>query len=364
MNTQMRKKLAGFAAQADSLSSQLLHVDARSQSEQYKRLHREFSRVSDLDRLFQKWLTLERAQIQTRAHLNDSSADIRQLTAQELSETEVKLDKLESEIHRQLVPADENEGCSLFLEVRAGSGGSEAAIFCSDLVRMYKRFAENNRWTMETISCTATGQGGYREAVSRIEGRSAWSQLRYESGVHRVQRIPVTESQGRIHTSAASVAVLVEPNSPESVNIRPEDLRIDTFRASGAGGQHVNKTDSAVRITHLPTRTVVECQSGRSQHKNRASAMSLLHARILKDRQQQVEETQSQLRRSMIGSGDRSERIRTYNYPQGRVTDHRIGLTVHNLPEILDGNLNALVEAAHSQWQIEQIDAALKPSQS
>ena len=360
----MREKLAGFAAQADSLSNQLLHIDARNQSDQYKQLQREFSRFNELDRLFQKWLALERAQVQTRAHLSDSSADVRQMTAQELSETEIKLDKLENEIRQQLVPADENEGRNLFLEVRAGSGGSEAAIFCSDLVRMYKRFAENSRWTMETISCTVTGQGGYRESVSRIEGRSAWSHLRFESGVHRVQRIPVTESQGRIHTSAASVAVLVEADSPESVNIRSEDLRIDTFRASGAGGQHVNKTDSAVRITHLPTRTVVECQSGRSQHKNRASAMSLLHARILKNQQQQVEKTQSQLRRSMIGSGDRSERIRTYNYPQGRVTDHRIGLTLHNLTEILDGNLSALVDAAHSQWQIEQIDEALTTGQS
>ena len=359
MKQAMLEMLASFAGQADELSERLMAVDARAEPKLFAQLTREYSRAIELDRLQQGWQEQMRARAGAESHLKDSSEEIRALSEDELGEIDKRLAGLEREIHQMLMPKDSNDGRNLYLEIRAGTGGEEAALFAADLLRMYQRYAEAQRWATEIVSASAAEQGGYREVVCRVEGKKAWSRLRFESGVHRVQRIPVTESQGRIHTSAASVAVLPEPDSIDEVDISPDDLRIDTFRASGAGGQHVNKTDSAVRITHLPTRTVIECQSERSQHKNRASAMSLLRARLLRDRRLQAEASQSAQRRSMVGSGDRSEKIRTYNFPQSRVTDHRIGHSFHNLPEILDGSLDNLVDEATRFFQEEQIEQAL-----
>ncbi|RLK51480.1 peptide chain release factor 1 (bRF-1) [Alkalispirillum mobile] len=287
----------------------------------------------------------------------DDDADIREMAEDEISQSQARLEALEAELQVLLLPPDPNDGRNLYLEVRAGTGGDEAALFAGDLLRMYARYAERQGWRLEAVSASEGDQGGYKEVITRVVGEGAWSRLKFESGAHRVQRVPETESQGRIHTSACTVAVLPEPDAVEEININPAELRVDTFRASGAGGQHVNKTDSAIRITHLPTGVVVECQSERSQHKNRAQAMALLQAR-LQDAQQAEQSAQTtEQRRQLVGSGDRSERIRTYNFPQGRVTDHRINLTLYRLDEILQGDLDQLVEPLRTEHQADQLAA-------
>ena len=267
------------------------------------------------------------------------------------------MENLELELKRQLIPVDPHDKSNIFLEVRAGTGGDEAAIFSGDLFRMYSRFAETQGWRIEILSASDGEHGGYKEIISRIEGNGAYSKLKFESGAHRVQRVPETETQGRIHTSACTVAVLPETDAIEEISINPADLRVDTYRASGAGGQHVNKTDSAVRLTHLPTGTVVECQDERSQHKNRARAMNLLQARLLDSQQQAQDSERAEQRRLLVGSGDRSERIRTYNYPQGRVTDHRINLTLYKLDTIIAGDINQLIEPLNNEYQADQLAA-------
>ncbi len=261
------------------------------------------------------------------------------------------------ELTRLLIPKDERDDSNIFLEIRAGTGGDEAAIFAGDLFRMYSRYAERQGWKVEVLCESAGEHGGYKEIISRIAGRGAYSRLKFESGTHRVQRVPATEAQGRIHTSACTVAILPELDEVEDVALNPADLRIDTYRSSGAGGQHVNKTDSAIRITHLPTGIVVECQDERSQHKNRSRAMSLLRAKLLETEQQKQAAQQAQERKLQVGSGDRSERIRTYNYPQGRVTDHRINLTLYQLPAIVDGELDDVIGPLQQEWQAEQLAA-------
>jgi peptide chain release factor 1 len=254
-----------------------------------------------------------------------------------------------------LLPKDPNDERNVFLEVRAGTGGDEASIFAGDLARMYTKYAETQNWSVEIISTSHGEHGGYKEIIMRLSGKAVYSQLKYESGAHRVQRVPVTEAQGRIHTSACTVAILPEAEDIDSIDINPADLRIDTFRASGAGGQHVNKTDSAIRITHLPTGLVIECQDERSQHKNRARAMSLLNARLLEQAQTAQRKSEAATRKSLVGSGDRSERIRTYNYPQGRVTDHRINLTLYKLDQIMEGDLELIIKALGQEDQAEQL---------
>jgi len=253
------------------------------------------------------------------------------------------------------VPRDQRDDANIFLEIRAGTGGDEAAIFAGDLFRMYSRYAERQGWKVEVLSDSAGEHGGYKEVISRVVGKGAYSRLKFESGTHRVQRVPATESQGRIHTSACTVAILPELEEIEDVPINPADLRIDTFRSSGAGGQHVNKTDSAIRITHLPSGVVVECQDERSQHKNRSRAMALLRARLLETQQQKQVAQQAQDRRLQVGSGDRSERIRTYNYPQGRVTDHRINLTLYQLPTVMEGALEDVIGPLQQEWEAKQL---------
>ena len=285
-----------------------------------------------------------------------ADAELRALADEEIPAAQARLAELDDELAGRLVPTDPRDDGNLFLEIRAGTGGDEAAIFAGDLFRMYARYAERRRWSVEIVSANEGEHGGYREIVARVEGRGAFSRLKFESGTHRVQRVPATESQGRIHTSAATVAILPELDEIEGIEIRDADLKIDTFRASGAGGQHVNKTDSAIRMTHLPTGVVVECQDERSQHKNRARAMSLLKARLLDEERSKQAAAQAQSRRLQVGSGDRSQRIRTYNFPQGRITDHRVeGLTLYALPQVMAGDLDELVDRLTREHQADEL---------
>ncbi|MFB3063862.1 MAG: peptide chain release factor 1, partial [Gammaproteobacteria bacterium] len=281
--------------------------------------------------------------------------EIRQLGQDEREKAQNRREELEASLARLLIPKDPHDGSNVFLEIRAGTGGDEAAIFAGDLFRMYSRFAEQKKWQVEILSEHEGEHGGYKEIISRVVGRDVFAKLKFESGAHRVQRVPETESQGRIHTSACTVAVLPELDEIEEIEINNADLRIDTYRASGAGGQHVNKTDSAVRITHQPTGIVVECQDERSQHKNKARAMSLLRSRLLSDEQEKQRSEQADQRRLLVGSGDRSERIRTYNFPQGRVTDHRINLTLYKLDEIMKGDLAPIIEPLLQEYQADQL---------
>jgi len=287
--------------------------------------------------------------------LKDDDSDVREMAVEEKKDASAQIETLELELQRLLLPKDPHDESNIFLEIRAGTGGDEAAIFAGDLFRMYSRFAETKKWQIEVLNSNEGEHGGYKEIIARIIGAGAYSYLKFESGAHRVQRVPETESQGRVHTSAATVAVIPEADDLEMIEINPADLRIDTFRASGAGGQHVNKTDSAIRLTHLPTGTVVECQDERSQHKNKARAMSLLQARIYDAEKQKQEKEQAAERKSLVGSGDRSERIRTYNFPQGRITDHRINLTLYKLDDIVSGDMSQVIEPLMNEYQAEQL---------
>ena len=287
--------------------------------------------------------------------LKDSDPDMRAMAQEELADAESQIEPLELDLQKQLLPKDPNDHKNVFLEIRAGTGGDEAAIFSGDLFRMYSRFAESQRWKVEVISMSESDHGGYKEIITRIVGQGVYSMLKFESGAHRVQRVPETESQGRIHTSACTVAVMPEADEQDSIEINKADLRVDTFRASGSGGQHVNKTDSAIRLTHLPTGIVVECQDERSQHKNRAKAMSVLQARLNNAQTDAAAKEQSEQRKNLVGSGDRSERIRTYNFPQGRVTYHRINLTLYKLAEVMEGSLGEVVQPLINEFQAEQL---------
>ena len=283
--------------------------------------------------------------------------DMRELAANEIEELEARRATLERELNLLLLPKDARDDANIFLEVRAGTGGDEAAIFAGDLFRMYARYAERRGWHIEILSSSPGEHGGFKEVIARVEGKGVFSKLKFESGTHRVQRVPATEAQGRIHTSAATVAILPEMDEIEDVELNPADLKTDTFRASGAGGQHVNKTDSAIRITHLPSGIVVECQDERSQHKNRARALSLLKARMLDEQRAKQTAAQAESRRLQVGSGDRSQRIRTYNFPQGRLTDHRINLTLYKLPEIVGGDLDPVIGPLTQEFQADQMQA-------
>jgi len=285
-----------------------------------------------------------------------SDPEMRELADEEIPAAQARIAELDEQLALLLIPKDPRDDANLFLEVRAGTGGDEAAIFAGDLFRMYSRYAEKKRWTVEIISASEGEHGGYKEIIARIEGKGAYSKFKFESGTHRVQRVPDTETQGRIHTSAATVAILPELEEIDEIDIRPNDLKVDTFRASGAGGQHVNKTDSAIRITHLPTGLIVECQDQRSQHKNRAQAMSLLKSKLYEAEVSKQQATQAQERRLQVGSGDRSQRIRTYNFPQGRITDHRVdGLTLYALPQIIAGDMDELVNVLTRESQVDEL---------
>jgi peptide chain release factor 1 len=329
-----------------------------SDQDRYRELSREYAQLEPIITAYNNYQETKESWIETQdmlAHEKDS--ELKSMIQNELQVLNEKIDGLSKEITISLLPSDPRDAYNVFLEIRAGTGGMEAALFAGVLFRMYMRFAEKKKWKLSIISSSDSEQGGYKEIIARVSGTRVYSQLKFESGVHRVQRVPTTESQGRVHTSACTVAVLPEIENIEEVIINPSDLRVDTFRASGAGGQHVNKTDSAVRLTHLPTGVVVECQDERSQHKNKARAMSLLASRLLAAEQDKQQKEQAQERRSLVGSGDRSERIRTYNFPQGRVTDHRINLTLYKLDEIVDGDLAPVIDPLVQELQADQLAA-------
>jgi peptide chain release factor 1 len=313
----------------------------------------EYSQLEPLVNSWRQWQETPASIDEAREMLKESDPELLDMAKEEFESGSEQATALESEIRILLLPKDPKDDNNIFLEIRAGTGGDEAAIFAGDLLRMYLKYAESRSWSVEILSQNPGEHGGFKEAIVRIAGQGAYSRFKFESGTHRVQRVPETESQGRIHTSACTVAILPEVVGVEEIDINPSDLRVDTFRASGAGGQHVNKTDSAIRLTHLPSGIVVECQDERSQHKNRARAMSLLQARLLEQEQARQESEIAESRRLQVGSGDRSQRIRTYNFPQGRVTDHRINLTLYKLDEILTGNLDVLVDPLLQEHQAD-----------
>ena len=355
MKASIQAKLESLNERYDEIAHLLGESDVITDQNQFRKLSIEYSQLEPVALSFREYQqTLE--DIETAREML-SDPEMKEMAEEELLEAKDKLNEQELTLQKTLLPKDPHDSSNVFLEVRAGTGGDEAAIFAGDLFRMYSRYAEQVHWKTEIVSQNGSEQGGYREIIVRIMGANVYSRLKFESGVHRVQRVPETESQGRIHTSAATVAIMPEVDEVEAEEINSGDLRVDTFRASGAGGQHVNKTDSAIRLTHLPTGLVVECQDERSQHKNRARAMSVLQARLLeKERSKQASE-QAETRRSLVGSGDRSERIRTYNFPQGRITDHRINLTLYKLDDIMTGNLNPIIDPLINEHQADQLTA-------
>ncbi|WP_426340709.1 peptide chain release factor 1 [Pseudoduganella sp. S-14] len=355
MKPSMLAKLDQLANRLVELDELLMSEGATSNMDSYRKMTREHSELQPLVALYKDYQQVLGDIDDAQAMLSDP--DMKEFAQEEIEAGKARRGGLELDLQKMLLPKDENDERNIFLEIRAGTGGDESALFAGDLLRMYTRFAERSRWQVEIVSASESDLGGYREVIARIIGNGAYSKLKFESGGHRVQRVPATETQGRIHTSACTVAVMPEADEVEDVHINPADLRIDTYRASGAGGQHINKTDSAVRITHLPSGIVVECQDDRSQHKNKASAMKVLAARIKDVQLREQQSKEAATRKSLIGSGDRSERIRTYNFPQGRMTDHRINLTLYKLDMIMDGDLNELTTALTTEHQAEQLAA-------
>jgi peptide chain release factor 1 len=353
VNPRLRAKLDRMVGRLGDLNGLLAAENATRDMEQFRNLSREHSELSELVSLYEKYRQAERDADDAREMAADAA--MKAYADEELKKARGAMERLEAELQKALLPKDPNDDRNLFVEVRAGTGGDESALFAGDLFRMYTRYAERKGWQVELISESPSELGGYKEVIARIVGQGAYSRLKFESGGHRVQRVPETEAQGRIHTSACTVAVLPEADSIDEVVLNPAELRIDTFRASGAGGQHVNKTESAIRVTHLPTGIVVECQDSRSQHKNREKALGVLAARIRDKQEREQQAKTASTRKSLIGSGDRSERIRTYNFPQGRVTDHRINLTLYKIDRIMDGELDEIVDALAAEHQAEQL---------
>lgn len=343
MKASLQQKLETLGQRYTDLGAMLSDPDIINDQNRYRDLSKEFSQLEPLVEAFNDYKKILAAVDASRECMEEDDAELVALAKEELAELEARRVTIEGELKVLLLPSDPKDDRNVVLEVRAGTGGQEAALFAGDLFRMYHRFAESKKWQVEVLSSHESEQGGYKEIIARVIGDRVYSQLKFESGAHRVQRVPVTESQGRVHTSACTVAVMPEADEVEAVDINPSDLRIDTFRASGAGGQHVNKTDSAIRITHIPTGVVVECQDERSQHKNKARAMSLLQTKLLDAEQIKQQQEQAATRKSLVGSGDRSERIRTYNFPQGRITDHRINLTLYQLDDVMQGGLDVVI---------------------
>ncbi|MCK6407633.1 peptide chain release factor 1 [Thauera sp.] len=355
MKQSIRDKLEHLASRLEELDRALAAEEGARDMNAFRDLSRERAEIEPVVLLYHGYRQAEADCATARELLAD--VEMRELGELELAAGEARIAELEAELQRALLPRDPNDARNLFLEIRAGTGGDEAALFAGDLLRMYSRYAERQRWKVEIVSASESDLGGYKEVIARVVGNGAYSKLKFESGGHRVQRIPVTETQGRIHTSACTVAVLPEADEVEMVDINPADLRIDTFRASGAGGQHINKTDSAVRITHLPTGIVVECQDDRSQHRNKAQAMAVLAARLHDAKVRAQRSAEAAQRKSLVGSGDRSERIRTYNFPQGRVTDHRINLTLYKIDAVMQGELDEIVDALTLEHQASLLAA-------
>jgi len=348
-------KLNNLIDRHEEIAGLLADPDVIADQNQFRDLSREYAQLEPVVNCYQDYSTAQANLQGAEEMLAESDPELREMAAEEKAAASEKIGSLELELQKLLLPSDPHDSSNIFLEIRAGTGGDEAAIFAGDLFRMYSRYAEERGWKVEIMSQNEGEHGGYKEIIARIIGEGAYSRLKFESGAHRVQRVPETESQGRVHTSAATVAIMPELDDIEQIEINPADLRVDTFRASGAGGQHVNKTDSAVRLTHIPTGMVVECQDERSQHKNKARAMSLLQARIMDSELEKQRTQEAQTRKSLVGSGDRSERIRTYNFPQGRITDHRINLTLYKLDEFMQGSLDQVIDPLINEHQAEQL---------
>ncbi len=355
MKPSVLDKLQSLSERLEEVTALLSTPEATTDINRFRQLNQEHAELTPVVEAYRQYRQAE----SDLADAEDMLADpeMKDFAAEEIEAAKAKIETLDTELQKLLLPKDEDDGKNIFLEVRAGTGGDEAALFAADLLRMYTRYAERNRWQVEIVSANESDLGGYKEVIARIAGIGAYGRLKFESGGHRVQRVPATESQGRIHTSACTVAVMPEADELEEIQLNPAELRIDTFRASGAGGQHINKTDSAIRITHLPTGMVVECQDGRSQHANKAQAMKVLAARLNDKQKREAQAKEAAERKSLIGSGDRSERIRTYNYPQGRVTDHRINLTLHKLDFVMDGDMEEITNALIAEHQAELLAA-------
>lgn len=357
MKPSIEKKLQALVERHEEVSALLSEPDVIAEQNRFRELSKEYAQLEPISRAFKAYQACLKAIAGANELMQEPDPEMQLLAKQELNQSELELEQIEKTLQVLLLPQDPNDVKNIYLEIRGGAGGDEAAIFAGDLCRMYSRYAEAQKWQVEIISASHGEHGGYKEIILRIIGQGAYSKFKFESGVHRVQRVPETEAQGRIHTSTCTVAILPEVDEIESININPADLKTDTFRASGAGGQHVQKTDSAIRITHIPTGTVVECQDERSQHKNRARAMALLQAKLLATEQAKQQQEQAETRRNLVGTGDRSERIRTYNFPQGRLTDHRINLTLYKLPDIMEGNLAPVIEALSNEYQADLLAA-------
>ena len=351
MKASLLEKLHQLADRLEEVTHLLASENATDDMDEYRKLNKEYAELTPLVETYQAFNQAQQDKIDAEEMLSDP--DMKEFAAEEINAANDKIEALELDLQKLLLPKDQDDDKNVFIEVRAGTGGDEAALFAGDLLRMYVRYAERQGWKTEMVSESESDLGGYKEAIVRIMGTGVYSQLKFESGAHRVQRVPATESQGRVHTSACTVAVMAEADELEDITINPADIRIDTFRASGAGGQHINKTDSAIRITHFPTGLVVECQDGRSQHSNKAQAMKVLAARLNDLQRREAHEKEAAERKSLVGSGDRSERIRTYNYPQGRVTDHRINLTLYKLDFIMDGDLSEVTGSLIAEHQAE-----------
>ncbi len=357
MKASIQLKLDGLKERLDEVSALLADPGVIADQIRFRALSKEYAELNPVVGCFLQYQAVKDELSSTQEMLKDNDPEIRELAQEDFTRSQEQGEELEKRLHRLLLAKDPADERNIFLEIRAGTGGDEAALFAGDLLRMYTRYTESRGWRMEILNESLGEVGGYKEIILRIIGEGAYSRLKFESGAHRVQRVPETESQGRIHTSACTVAVLPEVDEVEEMDVNPGDLRIDTFRASGAGGQHVNKTDSAIRLTHLPSGIVVECQDERSQHKNKARAMGLLQAKLLDMEREKQEAEQAATRKSLVGSGDRSERIRTYNFPQGRVTDHRINLTLYKLEAFLQGSLDMVIEPLINEHQTEQLAA-------
>ena len=353
MKDSIRNKLDNLKDRFDELEALLSDAEIISDQNRFRDLSKEYAEIEELVKSYDHFVQVTEDLDQAKEMQKDADPDIREMADEEFKSSSEELEKLELTLQTLLLPKDSKDRLNVFIEIRAGTGGDEAAIFSGDLLRMYSRYAELQGWKLEVINERQGEHGGYKEVVVRIEGKNVYEKLKFESGAHRVQRVPETETQGRIHTSACTVAIMPEMDELDDIEINKGDLRLDTFRASGAGGQHVNKTDSAIRLTHIPSGIVVECQDERSQHKNKARAMSLLQAKLMDEAQQAQQQEESDNRRKLVGSGDRSEKIRTYNYPQGRVTDHRIKLTLYNLAEIMSGELGSVIQPLINEYQAD-----------
>jgi peptide chain release factor 1 len=355
MHQSIITKLEQLSMRLEEINALLSEQSIASDQNKFRELSIEHSQLSPINDQYNQYLSTISDINTAKKLLTEDDQDIKEMAEEEISSGQNKLDQLELELKKLLLPKDPNDSRDIIIEIRAGTGGDEASIFSGDLYRMYTRYVEKSKFKIEILSSNIGEHGGFKEIIARISGSNVYSKLKFESGAHRVQRVPETESQGRVHTSACTVAVMPEVTDIEEVNINMSDVRVDTFRASGAGGQHVNKTDSAVRVTHIPTGTVVECQDGRSQHKNKAQALSVLASRILDSQQQEQQQEQASQRKELVGSGDRSQRIRTYNYPQGRVTDHRINLTLYKLSEVMEGDLQVFIDPLILEQQTNQL---------